>query len=79
MPNSVAVLTCMLPPGRSRNITLALYGSAPPIGGVIGAVLAGVFLQYSEWKWLFIILYVRSLLSALINYVDLSPVIKVPA
>ncbi|SCO91261.1 related to aminotriazole resistance protein [Fusarium oxysporum] len=56
MPNSVAVLTCMLPLGRSRNITLALYGSAPPIGGVVGAILAGVFLQFSEWKWLFIIL-----------------------
>lgn len=56
MPNAVATLTIMVPRGRSRNITLALFASSPPIGASIGALLSGALLQYAEWKWLFILL-----------------------
>ncbi|KAH6685853.1 major facilitator superfamily [Plectosphaerella plurivora] len=54
LPNAVAVLTIMIPPGQARNITLATFAASPPCGALIGALLAGVFLQYTAWKWLFI-------------------------
>lgn len=54
MPNAVATLTIMVPPGRARNITLATFAATPPLGALVGALLAGAFLQYAEWKWLFI-------------------------
>lgn len=54
MPNAVATLTIMVPPGRARNVTLATFAATPPLGALLGALLAGTFLQYAEWKWLFI-------------------------
>ncbi|KAK8046733.1 hypothetical protein PG996_014797 [Apiospora saccharicola] len=55
MPNAVAMITIMLPPGRSRNVTMGFFASAAPIGGWLGALFAGVFAtSRGEWKWLFI-------------------------
>jgi MFS family permease len=54
LPNAVAVLTIMIPPGQARNITLATFAASPPCGALLGALLAGTFLQYTAWKWLFI-------------------------
>ncbi|KAK9371394.1 major facilitator superfamily domain-containing protein [Lipomyces kononenkoae] len=56
MPNAVATLTIMVPPGKTRNITLAAFAASPPVGAAIGALMAGVFLQYTEWKWHFIVI-----------------------
>ncbi|KAF5009102.1 hypothetical protein FDECE_4654 [Fusarium decemcellulare] len=54
MPNAVATLTIMVPPGKARNFTLATFAASPPVGALIGALMIGAFLQYSEWKWHFI-------------------------
>lgn len=54
MPNAVATLTIMEPPGRTRNITLAFFATSPPVGALIGALLAGVLMEHTHWKWLFI-------------------------
>ncbi|KAK3618904.1 hypothetical protein LTR22_026195 [Elasticomyces elasticus] len=56
MPNAVATLTLMVPPGKARDVTLAVFASSPPVGAMIGALLAGVTLEFIHWKWLFIIL-----------------------
>ncbi|CAG9992192.1 unnamed protein product [Clonostachys byssicola] len=56
MPNAVAIMTTVIPPGRSRNLALGFFSAAPPIGGVIGALLAGLFIEIVGWKWLFILI-----------------------
>lgn len=56
MPDAVAVLTIMIPPGQSRNVTLAAFAASPPCGALVGALLAGMFLEYTEWKWFFIVM-----------------------
>ncbi|KAJ8104359.1 major facilitator superfamily domain-containing protein [Lipomyces tetrasporus] len=56
MPYAVATLTIMVPPTKARNITLAAFAASPPVGALIGALLAGVFLQYTAWKWHFILI-----------------------
>ncbi|KAJ5517648.1 Major facilitator superfamily domain general substrate transporter, partial [Penicillium expansum] len=56
MPNAVATLTIMMPPGKARNFTLAIFAASPPIGAMVGALIAGAVLKYTEWKWHFIIL-----------------------
>lgn len=56
MPNAVAIMTTVIPPGRSRNLALGFFSAAPPIGGVIGALLAGLFIEIVGWKWLFILM-----------------------
>lgn len=55
MPNAVAMLTIMVPPGRARNITLATFAASPPIGAMFGAFITGGFLEKSEWKYIFIL------------------------
>ncbi|EOO02160.1 putative efflux pump antibiotic resistance protein [Phaeoacremonium minimum UCRPA7] len=54
MPNAVAMLMIMVPPGRARNVTMAFFAASPPIGGWCGAILAGIFVELTDWKWLFI-------------------------
>jgi MFS family permease len=56
MPNAVAILTIMVPPGRSRNVTLATFAASPPVGALIGALLAGLFLGIGEWKYMYIVM-----------------------
>jgi len=53
VPNAVALLTTMLPPGQSRNVAMGFFGAAAPLGGWLGAVFSGVFIQYAEWKYMF--------------------------
>ncbi|KAJ9616497.1 hypothetical protein H2200_000216 [Cladophialophora chaetospira] len=53
VPNSIALLTITFPPGRMRNITVALFGAMAPIGSAVGAILPGLLVQLAHWKWLF--------------------------
>ena len=53
MPNAVAMITIMVPPGRSRNVAMGFFGSSAPIGSFIGCVLAGVFVELVSWEWMF--------------------------
>ncbi|KAL6854796.1 hypothetical protein ACO1O0_005923 [Amphichorda felina] len=54
MPNAVATLTVMIPPGTARNVTLAIFAASPPFGAMVGALFTGLFIEKAEWKWLFI-------------------------
>lgn len=54
MPNAVASLTVMIPPGTIRNVALATFAASPPLGALIGGLLTGLILEKTEWKWLFI-------------------------
>ncbi|KAF3020728.1 hypothetical protein E8E15_002442 [Penicillium rubens] len=54
MPNAVAMISSTNPPGRVRNFSLGLFGASAPVGGYLGALLLGAFLERTEWKWFFI-------------------------
>ncbi len=55
MPNAVAMLTIMLPPGRARNAALGFFGASAPVGGWISALVSGLFIQHSRWQYLFFV------------------------
>ncbi|KAF2141172.1 uncharacterized protein K452DRAFT_228696 [Aplosporella prunicola CBS 121167] len=54
LPNAVAMISTTFPPGKMRNFCLGIFGAAAPMGGYLGAVLAGVFTQFTPWWGLFI-------------------------
>ncbi|CAG8902501.1 unnamed protein product [Penicillium egyptiacum] len=54
MPNAVAMISSTNPPGRVRNLSLGLFGASAPIGGYLGSLFLGAFLERTEWKWFFI-------------------------
>ncbi|WZH49955.1 major facilitator superfamily domain-containing protein [Fusarium acuminatum] len=56
MPNAVSIITTMVPPGRSRNVVLGFFAASPPLGGMIGALLTGAFMDNISWTWLFILI-----------------------
>ena len=58
-PNAVAIVTMMLPPGRSRNITIGFFAASAPIGGWLGALFSGLFVQLSHWQYLFFFKYAK--------------------
>ena len=54
MPNAVSILTTMVPPGRSRNVVLGFFAASPPLGALIGGLLTGLFMEKTNWTWLFV-------------------------
>mgnify|MGYP001026634464 CR=1 FL=1 len=53
MPNAVALISTTIPPGRLRNITLGFFGASAPIGSYLGAIWAGIFIEWVSWEWIF--------------------------
>ncbi|KUL83428.1 hypothetical protein ZTR_10967 [Talaromyces verruculosus] len=56
MPNAVAMISSTIPPGRVRNLSLGVFGASAPIGGYLGALFLGAFLEKTEYKWFFVLL-----------------------
>lgn len=56
VPNIVALLGITFPPGRKRNLGIALFGAMAPVGAAGGSLVSAVIIQLSEWKWLFFFL-----------------------
>jgi MFS family permease len=56
LPNAVAMIGVTFPPGKMRNLCLGIFGAAAPMGGHLGAVLAGIFTELTHWRWMFIFL-----------------------
>ena len=56
IPNIVAMIGITFPPGRKRNLGLALFGCMAPVGAAGGSLISAVLVQLTEWKWLFFFL-----------------------
>jgi len=57
-PNIVALIGVTFPPGKKRNLGMALFGSMAPVGAAGGSLVAAVIIQLAHWKWLFFMLWV---------------------
>ncbi|OTB02683.1 hypothetical protein M426DRAFT_13287 [Hypoxylon sp. CI-4A] len=62
MPNAVAMIGITNPPGFVRNLSLAFFGASAPIGGFLGALITGGFLQSAPMVWLFVFLAILTLI-----------------
>jgi len=51
LPNGIAVLSRIYPPGPRKNMVLSLFGATAPCGFLLGAVFSGIFTQFVWWPW----------------------------
>lgn len=52
MPNAITALGLMVPAGSTRNLLYGIFAAAPPIGGLVGALLAGLCAEWDDlWSW----------------------------
>lgn len=56
VPNAVGLLGITFPPGKQRNLSLALFGAMAPVGAAGGSLVSGVVVQLTAWKWIFFLL-----------------------
>lgn len=56
MPNAVAMISITNPPGFARNLTLAFFGASAPIGGYLGSLIVGGFVEGTSLLWMFILM-----------------------
>ncbi|KAL7620133.1 hypothetical protein AAE478_009126 [Parahypoxylon ruwenzoriense] len=62
MPNAVAMIGITNPPGFARNLSLAFFGASAPMGGYLGALIAGGFLESTPFVWMFVFIAAVSLI-----------------
>lgn len=68
VPNAVAILTTTFPPGKERNLALALFASMGPVGGAGGCTIDGILFEWVDWTWLFFFLYERPFYNIAYNH-----------
>lgn len=56
VPNSFSVLEKTLPPSQRKDMALAFFSVAAPVGFVIGAVMSSLFAYNDSWEWSFFVL-----------------------
>lgn len=54
VPNIVALIGISFPPGRKRNLGIALFGAMAPVSAVGGSLIGSVIIQLSDWRWAFL-------------------------
>jgi EmrB/QacA subfamily drug resistance transporter len=54
-PASLSLITGRIAEGPRRTRALGLYGATASIGFVAGQVLGGVLVQYTSWRWVFLV------------------------
>jgi MFS family permease len=53
LPNAVALLGRVYPPGRRKELAFALFGLTAPSGFVIGALFSSLIAQKGWWPWVY--------------------------
>ncbi|KAL1858439.1 hypothetical protein Plec18167_006959 [Paecilomyces lecythidis] len=51
LPNSIAILSNMFPPGPKKNLTFSVFGATAPNGFIVGAVFSSIFAELVWWPW----------------------------
>ena len=53
VPNSLALLGRVFPPGRKKEMIFSIYGATAPNGFIFGAVFGSLLAQFAWWPWEF--------------------------
>jgi MFS family permease len=73
LPNSLAILANMFPPGMKKNIAFSLFAAAAPNGFLLGALFSSIFAQLVWWPWAFWVLGIVSFVVSVLAFVFIPP------
>ncbi|KAJ5175049.1 major facilitator superfamily-domain-containing protein [Penicillium canariense] len=73
LPNSLAVLAHMFPPGLKRNISFSLFAAAAPNGYLLGCLFSSIFAQLVWWPWAYWVLGAVCFAAALLALIVIPP------
>ena len=62
LPNAIATLGCLYPPGRRKDMVFSLFGATAPGGFTIGAVIASLISEKLWWPWAYWIMGITCLM-----------------
>jgi EmrB/QacA subfamily drug resistance transporter len=54
-PAALSLITTTFPEGPQRTRAIGLYGCISSVGFVAGQVLGGVLVEYTSWRWVFLV------------------------
>jgi len=73
-PAALSLITTGFPEGPERTRAIGLYGSVASVGFVSGQVLGGVLVQFTSWRWVFLVNVPVGLIAAALSPSILGPV-----
>ena len=71
LPNGLAILGRVYPPGRRKEMVFALFATTAPAGFVMGAVFGSLFAQLASWPWAFYTTAIVCFLIAFLAYLTI--------
>ncbi|KAJ5676016.1 major facilitator superfamily-domain-containing protein [Penicillium macrosclerotiorum] len=73
LPNSLAILAHLFPPGLRKNVAFSLFAAAAPNGYLLGCLFSSIFAQLVWWPWAFWVLGIVCFAVALLVLVIIPP------
>lgn len=68
LPNAIAILSNMFPPGPKKNLTFSVFGATAPNGFVVGAVFSSIFSEFVWWPWGYWVMAMVCFALAILSY-----------
>ena len=75
LPNGVALLGRIYPPGRGKDVAFSIFGLAAPLGFILGATFSSLIGQRSWWPWIYWVHSIVCLISGSLSWFVIPPTI----
>ncbi|KAL1940391.1 hypothetical protein VTO73DRAFT_8963 [Trametes versicolor] len=53
IPSSLALIVRLFPEPQAQSVAIALFGGVGALGNVFGTMIAAVFIQFADYRWIF--------------------------
>ncbi|KAF8305924.1 MFS general substrate transporter [Clavulina sp. PMI_390] len=73
VPSALSLIVEWFPDPEKQKLAIAMYGAGGGIGGVLGVILGGLFVQYTTWRWILWFIGIVCIATALIAAIVVPP------
>lgn len=68
LPNSLAILGRVYPPGWKKNVVFCVFGALAPNGFVLGALFSSIFAELAWWPWAYWVMAIVCVVLSILTY-----------